>query len=51
MLRCIDLFARVGGFRYAMQAAEEAGLAADFVFSSEIDRDCQQGVYSCSDIK
>uniref|UniRef100_UPI004055FE58 DNA cytosine methyltransferase n=1 Tax=Candidatus Electronema sp. TaxID=2698783 RepID=UPI004055FE58 len=42
MIRCIDLFAGVGGFRCAMQEAEEAGLAAACVFSSEIDRDCQQ---------
>lgn len=43
MIRCIDLFAGVGGFRCAMQAAaEEAGLVAACVFSSEIDRDCQQ---------
>ena len=43
MIRCIDLFAGVGGFRLAMQtAAAETGLAADCVFSSEIDRDCQQ---------
>jgi DNA (cytosine-5)-methyltransferase 1 len=43
MIRCIDLFAGVGGFRFAMQAAAaEAGLAAACVFSSEIDRACQQ---------
>jgi len=43
MIRCIDLFAGVGGFRFAMQAAvTESGLAAECVFSSEIDRDCQR---------
>lgn len=43
MVKYIDLFAGVGGFRYAMQtAAAEAGLAAACVFSSEIDGDCQQ---------
>ncbi|MGR0481002.1 MAG: DNA (cytosine-5-)-methyltransferase [Candidatus Electronema sp. V4] len=43
MIRRIDLFAGGGGFRLAMQAAAaEADLAAACVFSSEIDRDCQQ---------
>ncbi|CAK8721732.1 Cytosine-specific methyltransferase [Candidatus Electronema halotolerans] len=42
-VRYIDLFAGVGGFRYAVQtAAEEAGLAAECVFSSEIDKECQR---------
>ncbi len=43
MIRYIDLFAGVGGFRYAIQrAATEFGLAAECVFSSEIDKECQQ---------
>ncbi|WP_417910389.1 DNA (cytosine-5-)-methyltransferase [Candidatus Electronema sp. PJ] len=43
MIRYIDLFAGVGGFRYAMQrAAAEFGLAAECVFSSEIDKECQR---------
>lgn len=43
MIRYIDLFAGVGGFRYAMHhAAAEFGLAAECVFSSEIDKECQQ---------
>jgi DNA (cytosine-5)-methyltransferase 1 len=42
-VRYIDLFAGVGGFRFAMQAAAaELGINAACVFSSEIDRDCQQ---------
>lgn len=43
LLQYIDLFAGVGGFRYAVQAAaEETGLAAECVFSSEIDKECQR---------
>jgi len=39
----IDLFAGIGGFRYAMQnAAAKSGLAAECVFSSEIDGECQR---------
>jgi DNA (cytosine-5)-methyltransferase 1 len=39
----IFLFAGVGGFRCAVQAAaEEAGLGAECVFSSEIDKECQR---------
>ncbi len=42
-VRYIDLFAGVGGFRFAMQAAAaELGISAACVFSSEIDRECQQ---------
>jgi DNA (cytosine-5)-methyltransferase 1 len=42
-VRYIDLFAGIGGFRYAMQnAAAKSGLAAECVFSSEIDGECQQ---------
>jgi DNA (cytosine-5)-methyltransferase 1 len=42
-VRYIDLFAGIGGFRYAMQdAAAESGLAAECVFTSEIDGECQR---------
>ncbi len=41
-VRFIDLFAGIGGFRYAMQnAAQEAGVDVECVFSSEIDKECQ----------
>jgi len=41
-IRFIDLFCGVGGFRYAAtQAAEELGISAHCVFSSDIDKDCQ----------
>ena len=43
MIRYIDLFAGIGGFRYAAQnAARELGLEADCVFTSEIDSECQR---------
>jgi DNA (cytosine-5)-methyltransferase 1 len=42
-IRFIDLFAGVGGFRYAMQnACRELGVEAECVFSSEIDAECQK---------
>ena len=42
MIRFIDLFCGVGGFRYAaMQALSRHGLQGECVFSSDIDRDCQ----------
>jgi len=41
-VRFIDLFAGIGGFRYAIQnAAREAGTQTECLFTSEIDRDCQ----------
>ena len=43
MIRFIDLFAGIGGFRYAAQnAAKELGLETECVFSSEIDIECQK---------
>ena len=42
-MRFIDLFAGVGGFRYALEnACAEARLRAECVFSSEIDAECQK---------
>ncbi|MFH1855094.1 MAG: DNA (cytosine-5-)-methyltransferase [bacterium] len=41
-MRFIDLFAGIGGFRYAIQnAGKEHGIPVDCVFSSEIDQECQ----------
>jgi DNA (cytosine-5)-methyltransferase 1 len=41
-IKFIDLFCGIGGFHIAMkQACEENGLAADCVFSSDIDTFCQ----------
>ena len=42
-IRFIDLFAGIGGFRYAMQkAGKELGINVECVFSSEIDKECQK---------
>lgn len=42
-IRFIDLFAGIGGFRYAMQnAGDELGLTTECVFTSEIDNECQK---------
>jgi len=42
-IRFIDLFAGVGGFRYAIQnACREFDLEAECVLSSEIDAECQK---------
>ncbi|OQY25301.1 MAG: DNA (cytosine-5-)-methyltransferase [Desulfobacteraceae bacterium 4572_35.2] len=42
-IRFIDLFAGVGGFRYAIQnACNELGMRAECVFTSEIDAECQK---------
>jgi DNA (cytosine-5)-methyltransferase 1 len=42
-IRFIDLFAGIGGFRFAMQnAANELGLSTECVFTSEIDSECQK---------
>ena len=42
-IRFIDLFAGIGGFRYAMQnACEELGIQVESVFTSEIDTECQK---------
>lgn len=41
-IRFIDLFCGVGGFRYALTgAAKEIGFSTECVFSSDIDKDCQ----------
>ncbi len=43
IIKFIDLFAGIGGFRYAMQnAGNELGFEAKCVFSSEIDKECQR---------
>ena len=56
-VRYIDLFAGIGGFRYAMKdAAKEHGAIAECVFTSEIDKECQKvykenfGDVPCGDI-
>lgn len=42
-IRFIDLFAGIGGFRYAIQnAGEELGAQVECVFTSEIDKECQK---------
>ncbi len=42
-IRFIDLFAGIGGFRYAMQnAGADLGADVECVFSSEIDQECQR---------
>lgn len=42
-IRFVDLFAGVGGFRYAIQnACQEFGIQAECVFTSEIDAECQK---------
>jgi len=42
-IRFVDLFAGIGGFRYAMEnAGEELGVATECVFTSEIDYECQK---------
>ncbi len=42
-IRYIDLFAGIGGFRYAMQsAAKQYEAVAECVFTSEIDKECQK---------
>lgn len=42
-IKFIDLFAGIGGFRYAIEnAATKSNLSTKCVFTSEIDRDCQQ---------
>jgi len=42
-IRFVDLFAGIGGFRYAMRdAGAELGVATDCVFTSEIDNECQK---------
>ena len=43
IIRFIDLFAGIGGFRYAMQnAGADLGMDVECVFSSEIDQECQR---------
>ncbi|MFC1601564.1 DNA (cytosine-5-)-methyltransferase [Candidatus Sumerlaeota bacterium] len=43
VVRFIDLFAGIGGFRHAIQnAASRCSLPAACVFSSELDQQCQQ---------
>jgi len=43
IIRFIDLFAGIGGFRYAMrQAGKKIGANVECVFSSEIDKECQK---------
>jgi DNA (cytosine-5)-methyltransferase 1 len=42
-IRFIDLFAGIGGFRYAIQnAGKELGVQTECVFTSEIDNECQK---------
>jgi DNA (cytosine-5)-methyltransferase 1 len=42
-IRFIDLFAGIGGFRYAMQnAGGELGIHTKCVFTSEIDNEYQK---------
>ena len=42
-LKYIDLFAGIGGFRYAIQnAAKNSGWTAECVFTSELDSECQR---------
>ncbi len=42
-IRFIDLFAGIGGFRYAMQdAGAKLGFQTECVFTSEIDNECQK---------
>ena len=42
-IRFIDLFAGIGGFRYAIQnAGEKFDVKVEGVFSSEIDKECQK---------
>ncbi len=42
-LEYIDLFAGIGGFRFAItNAAKESGWSAECVFTSEIDSECQK---------
>lgn len=41
-IRFVDLFAGIGGFRHAIQnAGKKQGVYVECVFSSEIDRECQ----------
>lgn len=41
-IRFIDLFAGIGGFRYAIEnAGDELGVTTECVFTSEIDNECQ----------
>lgn len=43
VIRFIDLFAGIGGFRYAMQnVGADLGMDVECVFSSEIDQECQR---------
>jgi DNA (cytosine-5)-methyltransferase 1 len=43
VIRYIDLFCGIGGFRFAAEAAlPKAGLVAECLFSSDIDVDCQK---------
>ncbi len=42
VIRYIDLFCGIGGFRVAInQAAPDYGVVPECVFSSDIDEDCQ----------
>lgn len=42
-IKYIDLFAGIGGFRYAMQGAgDKHGIKTECVFTSEIDKICQE---------
>ena len=42
-VRFVDLFAGIGGFRYAMQqASRRLGVAPECVFTSEFDKACQK---------
>jgi len=42
-IRFIDLFAGIGGFRYAIQnAGNQLDIPVECVFSSEIDKECQK---------
>ena len=47
MLRFIDLFCGIGGFRYGLElAAEEAGIDTVCTFSSDIDTPCQKAYHA-----
>lgn len=43
VVRCVDLFCGIGGFRVAVgQLAADHSMQAEFVFSSDIDRHCRK---------
>ncbi len=46
-IKFIDLFAGIGGFRYAIQqSAQSLGFDAECVFTSEFDKACQQSYFA-----